>query len=68
MVINNPKNNQIYGGKVAAPVFKELSDKVFAMDMHLHSPIAGSDFIKNLPDIKKGDIDDITLVLQNLKF
>ena len=67
VLINNPKNNQIYGGKVAAPIFKELSDKVFAMDMHLHSPIARSNFIKNLPDIKKGDIDDITLVLQNLE-
>lgn len=66
VVINNPKNKQIYGGKVAAPIFKELADKVFAMDMHLHSSIASSNYNKDLPDIKLGNEDDINFLLQNL--
>ena len=54
VVINNPKNGKIYGGKVAGPIFKELADKVFAMDMDIHKPISISDTYINLPQIKKG--------------
>ena len=68
VVINNPQKDQIYGGKVAAPIFKELADKVFAMDMDLHSPISSSDLMTTLPDVKKGDLDEINLVLHNLGF
>ena len=49
----NPKNGKIYGGKVAGPIFKELADKVFAMDMDIHKPISISDTCINLPQIKK---------------
>ena len=33
VVVNNPKENGFYGGNVSAPVFKEISDKVFAADI-----------------------------------
>ena len=35
VLINDPKGNYHYGGDVAAPVFKEISDKIFAMDLDL---------------------------------
>jgi cell division protein FtsI (penicillin-binding protein 3) len=66
VVINNPKNGQVYGGKVAAPIFKELADKVFALDMDMHNPISSSGIIKNLPKVKKGEIVRTSLVLKNL--
>ncbi len=33
VVVNGPKKNKIYGGEVAAPVFKEIADKVYATQL-----------------------------------
>ncbi len=66
VVINNPKNGQVYGGKVAAPIFKELADKVFAIDIDIHKAISSTDVMKNLPEIKQGGADKTSLVLMNL--
>jgi len=35
VVINNPTNGDYYGGAIAAPVFKEISDKVYATDLQM---------------------------------
>jgi cell division protein FtsI (penicillin-binding protein 3) len=66
VVINNPKNGKIYGGKVAAPIFKELADKVFAMDMKIHKPISISNNYRNLPQLKKGAREKTSLILKML--
>jgi cell division protein FtsI (penicillin-binding protein 3) len=66
VVINNPKNGQVYGGKVAAPIFKELADKVFALDMEIHDPITKNSMMKNLPKVKQGEASKTNLVLKNL--
>ena len=63
VVINNPKNGQIYGGKIAAPIFRELADKVFAM--HMHNNISTIDGV-NLPKVKSGEVQKTDLVLKNL--
>lgn len=39
VVIDNPKGYHQYGADVAAPVFKEIADKLYAQDLDLHSPI-----------------------------
>ncbi len=66
VVINNPKNGQVYGGKVAAPIFKELADKVFALDMSIHHPIIRSEFARNMPDVKQGEAYKTSFVLKSL--
>lgn len=66
VVISNPKNGQVYGGKVAAPIFKELADKVYALDMDIHNPIAVSETLKNLPKVKQGETDKAKVVLSLL--
>jgi len=41
VVIDSPKGfsmERLYAGSVAAPVFKELADRIFAYDMSLHKP------------------------------
>ena len=67
VVISNPKKDNVYGGSVAAPVFRELSDKVYALDMDLHKSVQVKK-IKNmtLPDIKKGVFSDVSIVLDEL--
>ncbi|MBC8296750.1 MAG: PASTA domain-containing protein [Pelagibacterales bacterium] len=66
VVINNPKNGRVYGGIVAAPIFKELADKVFAMGMNIQNPIASLDSVIKPPQIKQGDVEKSNLVLKNL--
>jgi cell division protein FtsI (penicillin-binding protein 3) len=66
VVVSNPKNGQVYGSKVAAPIFKELADKVYALDMDLHSPISIAESFKNLPKVKQGETDKTKVVLSQL--
>ncbi len=36
VVVSNPSSGKIYGGAVAAPVFKEIADKVYATRLDIH--------------------------------
>jgi cell division protein FtsI (penicillin-binding protein 3) len=36
VVVNNPSMGKIYGGAVAAPVFKEIADKIYATHLDIH--------------------------------
>ena len=65
VVINDPKENGNYGGTVAAPVFKEIADKVFASDIDLLEVIT-PDKLTSLPYIKNGNNYDTQTVLNNL--
>jgi cell division protein FtsI (penicillin-binding protein 3) len=38
VIIDNPKGFQTYGADVAAPVFKEIADKIYAQDLSIHAP------------------------------
>jgi cell division protein FtsI (penicillin-binding protein 3) len=41
-VVDSPQGNNIdllYAGAVAAPVFKEVADRIVAYDIHMHAPI-----------------------------
>lgn len=37
VVINNPNTGAYYGSTVAAPIFKEVADKVYATELDIHS-------------------------------
>ena len=63
VVVNNPKENGIYGGSVAAPIFKELSDKVYASDMSIHKALQQSDEVASLPKVKQGSVVEVNKVL-----
>jgi cell division protein FtsI (penicillin-binding protein 3) len=65
VVINNPKENGHYGGSVAAPIFKELADKVYASDMSIHKALQQSGVVVSLPKVKQGHVDDANNVLVN---
>ncbi|MBW6459939.1 MAG: transpeptidase family protein [Bacteroidales bacterium] len=36
IVVNRPQSGKIYGGAVAAPVFKEIANKVYATQLDIH--------------------------------
>lgn len=43
VVIHNPKNGLYYGSAVAAPVFKELADKIYSTELEFHGTPAVQD-------------------------
>jgi cell division protein FtsI (penicillin-binding protein 3) len=68
VLIKNPRGWYQYGSNVAAPVFKEIADNIYARDIELHAPmtaekIANSDV---LPFIRGGRQPELTLVCNEL--
>ena len=66
VVVNNPKENGFYGGNVSAPVFKEISDKVFAADISIHNSILITEQTKDTPNLSQGKTEDMSKLLDNL--
>jgi cell division protein FtsI (penicillin-binding protein 3) len=66
VLVNNPKKNGFYGGDVAAPIFKEISDKVFASDISLHQSIDNEIEKESLPFVSNGFSNDLHNVLEKL--
>lgn len=66
VVVNNPRNGLVYGGSVAAPIFKELADKLYALDMDIHAPFKSDSVLKNYPIVKQGSVEKAAFVLKNL--
>ena len=66
VVINEPKNGQVYGGKVAAPIFKELADKIYATDIDLHKALEYQNTIVDFPHIKNASSQKVAKILKDL--
>jgi cell division protein FtsI (penicillin-binding protein 3) len=68
VLIKNPRGWYQYGSNVAAPVFKEIADNIYARDIELQEPMSlqkpqGSDVF---PFIKAGKQEELTLVCNEL--
>lgn len=67
VVIDNPKGFKIYGSDVAAPVFKEVADKIYALDLKMHHPyIAGDPQLGVFPVIQSGEMEDLKLICNQI--
>lgn len=68
ILIDTPKSGRIYGGDVAAPVFRELADKAFARSLSLHKPLAAriNPNRSKLPDLRAGNQEELTLIFNKL--
>jgi len=67
VVIDDPKGYQIYGSDVAAPVFKEIADRIYALELDLHpidpkAPLMTGVF----PTIRAGYHDDLKYLCNQL--
>lgn len=69
VVIDNPKGYQQYGSDVAAPVFKEIADKIFSTDLDLHKNIDLSVKKENgiLPVIRGGNFEELKQLCREYK-
>lgn len=68
VIIDSPKGVNVYGGDVAAPVFKELADKAYARDLAMHKPLQARVIPNkdNLPLVKAGSFDDLSVILNKI--
>ncbi len=68
VVIDNPKGFQIYGSDVSAPVFKEIADKIYSLELDMHEIEAGdAAYVTGVfPYIKAGKKDELSMICNEL--
>ncbi len=67
VVIDKPKGFRQYGSNVSAPVFKEIADKIYALDLKLHQAyIAKKHEYGIFPVIKAGHREDLQNICDEL--
>ena len=67
VVVYAPSNDEYFGGAVAAPIFKEIADKVYSTHLEIHAQPVDSDSIRyTLPLAKSGLQKDTRKVLAAL--
>ncbi len=67
VVVNNPSAGVYYGAAVAAPVFKEIADNVYASNVEFHPAIAFETKSKNKTLAKVGFKEDINSIYDQCK-
>lgn len=68
VVVFKPNNGKYYGSQVAAPVFKEIADKIYATQFQMTTPINLAKVDTQLPPpiVKYGYKKDITAMVKQL--
>ncbi|WP_370087527.1 penicillin-binding protein [Ekhidna sp.] len=68
VVIDNPKGYQIYGSDVSAPVFKEIADKIYSLELDMHEiGTQERTYVTGVfPYIKAGKRDELTMICNEL--
>jgi cell division protein FtsI (penicillin-binding protein 3) len=68
VLIKNPRGWYQYGSNVAAPVFKEIADNIYARDINLHEAMDKKKFAHSdaLPVIKAGKQEELTMICNEL--
>jgi len=66
VVIDNPKKYRIYGSDVAAPVFKEIADKIFISDDKYFTEIKEDEIKFSFPQIRSGYREDLIYLSNNM--
>ncbi|HNP19962.1 MAG TPA: penicillin-binding protein [Fulvivirga sp.] len=68
VLIKNPKGWKQYGSNVAAPVFKEIADNIYARDVEMHDPMP-KEYIAEagiFPVIQSGNQEDLKYLCNQL--
>jgi cell division protein FtsI (penicillin-binding protein 3) len=68
VMIKNPRGWYQYGSNVAAPVFKEIADNIYARDINLHEPMEAVEQASNetFPVIRAGNQQELMLLCEEL--
>ena len=67
VAVFKPQSGKIYGSQVAAPVFKEIADRIYVTQVNMTNPINKQNLVADdLPRIKYGNTKDIKSVTKAL--
>ncbi len=67
VVVYAPNNNLYYASQVAAPIFKDIADKVYSTSIELHPSIQATPLVaSNLPSVKQGNSSNTIVALKGL--
>ncbi len=68
VVITSPSTGLYYGSKVAAPVFKEVAEKIYSTSFDIHQPVNTEPklFAENYRAISKSYRDDLVILQKKL--
>ena len=67
VVIDNPKGYRIHGASVSAPVFREIADKIYSLELDLHTIGMEKNTITGVfPHIKSGKRDELSMICNEL--
>ena len=68
VIIDSPKGFRQYGSNVAAPVFKEIADKIYALDLELHDTFYAEQSQNEgiFPVIRAGNREDLEFICREL--
>ncbi len=68
VLIKNPKGIFQYGNSVAAPVFKDIADNIYARDLQLHQAMEKKAVLPvgTFPTIRAGKQDELTMLCDEL--
>jgi len=68
VLIKNPRGWEQYGSSVAAPVFKEIADNIYARDIQLHTPMDKKRINEPgvFPVIRAGNQEELTMLCNEL--
>jgi cell division protein FtsI (penicillin-binding protein 3) len=62
VVLHDPRGWVFTGSQVAAPVFREIADKIYATQLKLNDNYLNTPAMASLPDIMSGPIKDIKAI------
>lgn len=67
VVIDNPKGYRIYGSDVAAPVFKEIADKIYSLDLEMNNSYEQNERVVGVfPVIRAGESEDLSMICNEI--
>lgn len=69
VVVYAPGKDVYYGASVACPVFKEIADKVYALDVDMHKELNSvpDSLYSGLPSVKAGLVQPLAIVSERVK-
>ena len=62
VVVHNPKGYIYTGNQVAAPVFREVSDKIFATQLNYPQPELTGTLLAQLPSFRNANAEDVRTI------
>lgn len=67
VVVHDPKGWIYTGSQVAAPVFREIADKIFATQLNVNDNYLQASLMQSLPNGFLGSVDDLKSVYREFK-